>query len=122
MSKTVKMGTRLQGNYTITLPMGIKIRPGVLSDVPEELLSNPGIVAYLKTGKLYIEEQVVTTVASTGEVVPPAEKEAPVKKPKAKKAADEIVFSDKVDVTEPVSEAEVEQPKEPEAEVEQPKE
>ena len=90
MSNTVKMGTNLKGNYTISLPGGVRIVPGKVSEVPVELLSNPGIQAYLKTGKLYIQkEEAVIEVPPT----PPSEpvtvvsekKPAKEKKPKAEK-------------------------------------
>lgn len=108
MSKTVKMGTRLKGNYVISLPGGVRIVPDKLSEVPVEVLENPGVKAYLKTGKLYIqeEEQVIEVPAKVvaqeapkveAPVTEPAKKE---KKPRgaAKEVAviDEAAFKEEV--------------------------
>lgn len=100
MSKTVKVICTVRKGYLLSLPGNIKVWGGAVTKIPAELLDNPGIKAYIKSGRLKLVDE------ADAEILPlqsppsaPATKpepevvevapEAPSKKERKKKAAEE---------------------------------
>ena len=128
---TVKVICTVRKGYLMSLPGNIKVWGGAVTKIPAELLNNPGVKAYLKSGRLKLVDEADAVIlplqsppeapAPVAPVVPEPEAtedpvaeaapvevapepeivaEAPTKKEKKKKAAEEAVQADEPPVAE----------------------